>query len=183
MNESKHTDFRLEIWNGKSYTRTYAYSDGSRDQHNDVIRALMHSDDGLMADPKLMTYRIVRCDKKRPMTGKANWATSQRRRNDDGMDIKKLAELGATHYHSLRTRDLHRHGMPGIKTEVPVYPVKPSGRGTASEFRLMLASLLTGGTRHGAFWGWSMNKTRIHVEKELADHGFRFVEVDAGDYA
>lgn len=168
-----HTDYRVEIWNGKEYTRTYVYSDGSREEHNDAIRALWNDPDHKEGD--LLAYRIVQVNKQRPMKlGRVNWATSMRRRNDDGLTLRQQAELGATYYHSLRkSRDV---------VEVPVYPVKPSGRGTASEFRMQLAFLLTGATRTNKYWGWSQEKTRRDVEAQLAGHGFRFVEVDLDDY-
>lgn len=176
-----HTNYRVEIWTGKEYQRTYVYSDGSRAEHNDAIRALWNDPDHNDGDK--LAYRIVRVDKKRPMKPRARWSTQQRRSMDDGLSLTQMAEAGATHYFKLRTRDLTTHLDPDIKTQVPVYPVKPSGRGTASEFRLRLASLLTGATRTGEYWGWTMDKTRIHRESQLADHGFEFVEIDMEDYS
>lgn len=190
MNEetAKHTDYRLEVWNGKEYIRTYAYSNGSRDEHNDAIRALFDGKgDDLLADPKLMTYRIVRCDKKRtmrPTRKDMNYGSFTGRRNlGDGMIMADQAQAAADFYIKLRTRDITASLDPSIKTDVPVYPVKKSGRGVASEFRLILASLLTGSERTNEYWGKSLNQTRILVEKKLADWGYTFIEVDAGDYA
>jgi len=182
--EAKHTDYRLEVWNGKEYIRTYAYSDGSRDEHNNAIRALFDGKgDDLLADPKLMTYRIVRCDKKRtmrPTRKDMNWGSFTGRRNlGDGMIMADQAQAGADHYQRLRQRASYQDQL----VDVPVYPVKKSGRGTACEFRLMLASILTGGERTTQYWGWSLNNTRVAVEKLLTGHGFRFIEVDTGDYA
>ena len=182
---SNHTDYRLEIWNGKEYIRTYAYSDGSREEHNEVIRALMNSNEGLMADPKLMTFRIVLVSRNRPMKPKVNFASSKRRRNDDGIPMEQQAQVAADHYHRLRTRDLGLHSMSGIKTDVPVYPVKPSGRGTAADFRSDLARLLTKQVpmTGDTFWAKNAHQTRLILEGRLDAAGFRFTEVDAGDYA
>ncbi len=188
MSESNHNDYRLEIWNGKEYIRTYAYSDGSRDQHNECIRALHDGKgDTLLADPKLLTFRIVRRDKKRtmrPTRKDMNWGSFTGRRNlGDGVSMAQQAQAAADFYIGLRTRDLNASLDPEYKTDVPVYPVKKSGRGIASEFRLTLATRLTGSTRTNAYWNKSLDQTRILVEKKLADFGYTFTEVNAGDYA
>ena len=182
---SNHTDYRLEIWNGKEYIRTYAYSDGSRDEHNDVIRALLRSDDGLLADPKLMAYRIVLVEKKRTMKPKRkdmNWGSfTSRRRNDDGIDEKQQAQVAADHYLRLRQRASYQDQL----VEVPVYPVKKSGRGTAANFRADLARLLTKQVpmTGGTFWAKNAHQTRLILEDRLEAAGFRFIEVDLEDYA
>ena len=102
---------------------------------------------------------------------------------DDGMPLSDQAQVAATHYLNLRRQRDDDEDASWTDVDVPVYPVKPSGHGTASEFRLMLASRLTGGDRSDLSYRWTTNKCHITIEKLLADHGFRFIEVDTGDYA
>ena len=184
--EAKHTDYRLEVWNGKEYIRTYAYSDGSRDEHNNAIRALFDGKgDDLLADPKLMTYRIVRCDKKRtmrPTRKDMNWSSiSNRRRFDDGMTVQAQAQVAAEHYQRLRQRASYQDQL----VEIPVYPVKKSGRGIAAEFRSDLARVLTNQVpmTTETFWSKTADQTRQILEGRLAAAGYTFTEVDTGDYA
>lgn len=185
MKQLKKFDYRLQIWDGKKYTQTYVYSDGTREQHNDAIRALYRDPDH--RDGDLLAYRIVDVSKDRtlkPARKDMNWGSTTGRRNlGDGISMKEQAQVAADHYISLRTRDLTTHLDPDIKTDVAVYPVKPSGRGVACEFRLMLASLLIGAGRTSEYWGKTIDQTRKLVEKQLADHGYTFTEVDLEDYA
>ncbi len=181
---SNRFDYRLQIWDGKKYIQTYVYSDGSRDQHNDAIRALWRDPE---YKDKPMAYRIVQTSKERPLKPRTpRLTTSTRITMADSIGYRAQAQAAAEHYQRLRKRaddglgDLAGAGL----LPVHVYPVKPSGRGMAADFRLELARILTGQLpfTRGAFWGKSERETREILEARLGEAGYQFVEVDLEDY-
>ncbi len=179
---SNRFDYRLQIWDGKKYIQTYVYSDGTRDQHNDAIRALWRDPE---YKDKPMAYRIVQTSKERPLKPRTpRLTTSTRITMADSIGYRAQAQAAAEHYQRLRVRDLEDHFEAGILTSIPVFPVKPSGRGMAADFRLELARILTGQLpfTRGAFWGKSERETREILEARLGEAGYQFVEVDLEDY-
>ncbi len=173
---SNRFDYRLQIWDGKKYIQTYVYSDGSRDQHNDAIRALWRDPE---YKDKPMAYRIVQTSKERPLKPRTpRLTTSTRITMADSIGYRAQAQAAAEHYQRIRDR-----GDIG-PVQIAVFPVKPSGRGMAADFRLELARILTGQLpfTRGAFWGKSERETREILEARLGEAGYQFVEVDLEDY-
>ena len=80
--------------------------------------------------------------------------------------------------------DRNKYGL----VDIHVFPVNRSGRGHSSDFRRCLAARLVGKDAHGAgYYGrpgsHTLNATRIRLESLLSLRGFRFVEVDAAEWA
>jgi hypothetical protein len=74
--------------------------------------------------------------------------------------------------------------------DIHVFPVKPSGRGHAADFRRHLAARLTTGRPDpdtplwvGSRYLHKLSDLREHYENRLAPAGFRFVEVNPADYS
>lgn len=173
------THYQLQIWNGSEYAGQIT---GQPDELRTYFRDWLHLD--------YVGYRIVdtlardQAGTQLPMTGKANWASSNRRRLDDGLSVEAQAQAAADHYIKLRVRDLGDHFEAGILTQVPVFPVKPSGRGVAAEFRTLLARILTkqAPLTGGSFWAKNADETRRILEGRLVEAGYQFIEVDVEDY-
>lgn len=161
------THFQLQIWNGSEYiNRTTGQPDELRAHYRD--------------SEFILGYRIVDTlardqeGRQLPMKPKANWRSRQSR---PVTEIDRQAELAAEHFHKVRTRDLQDHMNPAIKTDIDVFPVKPSGRGQSADFRMQLAGRLTGNAPRSSALYPSDKAQRLALEAQLADHGFRFIEI------
>jgi len=166
--------FQLQIWDGENYFLSPHESDLPDDLKTIAKRVSSRA------------YRIIDVSRNKPLPRKpkANFASSKRRRLDDGIPEWQQAQAAATHYLKLRRQRDDNEDNSWTDVDVPVYPVKPSGGGTASEFRSMLAGLLTDTIRStkDCLLGNTIESRKLN-EAKLAAHGFRFTEVALEDYA
>lgn len=159
-------DFQLQIWDGKQYK-------------NDKIDAAQHLSEYAHQKGYHRTggYRVVnvtqRAAEKRSlmMNGRANWKSGK---GYSATEISRLAELAADHYRRVRG-DSYDLDNP---VAIDVFPVLPSGRGISADFRLALAGRLTGNASRSSALYPSDKAQRIALERQLGEHGYRFVEIN-----